>query len=281
MSAERYDFRKPAPLPAALRNPLVDWLPRACQAACRQLAASLPFAVEMEPAGVEVVAAGQVLDSVAETAVRVRANLRGTADGSLLLLPRPVVLGLYSGLMGEPASDDRELTPVEEEVSDFLAGQFFLDPLQQSWPLNPKLILDAPTRLASRGSPYAPETLIVVLRFVIKGPFGQHTWLWTLPRSGWLDTVAGGQASAPTVSREERETLVRGLPVQLTVRLGATRLSLLQVAGLQIGDVLLLEQPVAEPLSASLGGQVKFLVWPGAVGTRQAVAIQSPVESNA
>jgi flagellar motor switch protein FliM len=74
--------------------------------------------------------------------------------------------------------------------------------------------------------------------------------------------------------------MVCELPVQLTVHLGSTKVSLLHLAALQVGDVLLLDQAIDQPLSAALGKKVKFLVWPGARGSRQAIAIHAPVESS-
>jgi flagellar motor switch protein FliM len=281
MTPALYDFRKPAPLPPAVRGLATTWLPKVCQVACRQVTAAMPFPVEMEPAGLEVLTAGQLLEQLPETSLRFRAAVSGAADASWLVLPRPVVLALLSGLLGEtfdPAQPDRELTPLEEDVSDFVAREYFLGPLQEPWPHSPKLRLDAPARLVGPASaPYLPGTLLLVAGFRMRGPFGEQPWWWALPRAGWIESL-GGSAQAPKPApptREEREQFARGLPLRLTVHLGTARMSLVHLAGLEVGDVLLLEQPIDQPLSASLGDQVKFLVWPGAVGARQAVAIHS------
>src|SRR5687768_11693303 len=112
MHPEPFDFRKPAPLPAAVGAPLADWLAKVCQTACKQWASLFSFAVEMEPAGLEVTAAARALEGVPESAPRFRAALSGTAEASLLVLPRPLLLALLGGLLGEafdPAQPDREL----------------------------------------------------------------------------------------------------------------------------------------------------------------------------
>lgn len=285
MTPEPYDFRKPTPLPAGARTLLTAWLPKACQAACRQMASALPFPVEMEPAGLDVVAAGPWHERLPESGLRFRAGLSDAPDVSLFVLPRPLVLALLASLLGEPIDPghpDRELTALEDDVSDFVAREYFLGPLQQAWQLSPKLRLEAPGRLAPQAAlPYLPTTLLLVAGFRVRGPFGELPWWWALPRSGWLDALGGGGAPARSQalpSREEREAFARTLPLRLTVNLGGAKMSLVHLAGLQVGDTLLLEQPIDQPLSASLGGQVKFLVWPGAVGARQAVAIHSHVE---
>jgi flagellar motor switch protein FliM len=282
MNPEPHDFRKPAPLSAGVRNQLNDWLPKVCKTACRQLTAAQSSPVEMEPTGLEVVSASQLVEQFPEASVRFRAGIAGAADVSLLVLPRPVVLGLLAGLLGEtfdPEQPDRELTPLERDVCDFVAREYFLGPLQQAWPLSRKLLLETPTLQDATATPYLPTTLLLVAGFRVRGPFGELPWWWALPRAGWIDSLGGGAHAPPAApTREDRESFVQRLQLRMTVNLGAARMSLIHLAGLEVGDMMLLEQPVDQPLSASLGGRVKFLVWPGAVGARQAVAIHSHVE---
>jgi flagellar motor switch protein FliM len=261
----------------------------------------LPFAVEMESRGVGVMSAASVLADLPETTLRFRVPQVGTTEVSFLTIPRPLLLVVLGGLLGEPLPEkqadvavppelNRELTPVEDSIVDLVVEQFFLDPLQQTWPFLSKLRLDRPQRAPIRSSPpYSPDTLLLVVRFVVRGPFGEIDWTWMLPKSKWLEsleipgrarTTRNTEPALPPPSREERESMVCELPVQLTVHLGSTKVSLLHLAALQVGDVLLLDQAIDQPLSAALGKKVKFLVWPGARGSRQAIAIHAPVESS-
>jgi flagellar motor switch protein FliM len=65
------------------------------------------------------------------------------------------------------------------------------------------------------------------------------------------------------------------VPVDFSVILGTADLSLTQLARLAVGDMVILDQPVAEPLLASVGGDQKFRGWAGRVGNQQAYQIQS------
>jgi flagellar motor switch protein FliM len=284
MTAQRHDFRKPPPLPQALRTALGSWLPKVCQSVKRQFTSQLPFTVEVEAGDLTVLSAGQLHEDVPETALRFVAGLSGTSDVSMLIVPRPVLLAMLCGMLGEtfdPDNPDREFTPIEENITDFLAREFFLDSLQQSWLITPKLRFDLPNRQPPRAlPPYALSTQLLQVTLRLRGPFGELALWWVLPRIGWVESIVGTTTTKAIVpTRAEREDGVRALPIQMTVNLGHTELSLIHLASLEIGDVLLLDQLVDQPMTASIGGQIKFLVWPGAVGSRQAVAIHSPYES--
>jgi flagellar motor switch protein FliM len=51
-----------------------------------------------------------------------------------------------------------------------------------------------------------------------------------------------------------------------------------QLGGLHPGDVMILDQRVREPMRLLIAGTEHFLVWPGKVGTRQAVRVESIVK---
>ena len=72
---------------------------------------------------------------------------------------------------------------------------------------------------------------------------------------------------------------MREMPVEVSVRLGAAVLRVSQLAGLRAGDLVILDQPVSGPLTAAVAGETRFRVGPGRVGSKQAVQIESLVES--
>lgn len=280
---EPHDFRKPAPLPSPLRVALNDWGPVVCARMARLWSAQLPFPVTAEAGEMGMLPATSVLNGIPDTTLRFRALQESTGAISILLVPRPLAIAVLSGLLGEEYKEEdvnRDLTSVEDDVVDLVAEQFFLEPLQLGWPLQQKLVLQRPHREPMRSSPaYLPTEPLLVARFRVRGPFAEpQEWCWMMPRRGWLDSLAGVR-EARRPSQDEREAIVRELPVEMTVILGNTRLSLLHLAALQPGDLLVLDQRIDQPLAVEMGGQTKFRVWAGARGSKQAVAIQTPVES--
>ncbi|MBY0228233.1 MAG: FliM/FliN family flagellar motor switch protein [Gemmataceae bacterium] len=282
MTLPRFDFRNPAPLPAALGAALQGWSKQACHRLERAWA-DMPFAPRLESSSPEILWAASVADSLPENSLRFRAARAGSSDDSLLVVPRPLLVALVGGLLGEPleaAGLDRPLTLIEDDVADLIAKQRFLEPLQQAWPLPEKLLLEPPRRESPQAGPaFTPRASLLVLRFKVRSALGEWDWWWMLPRAGWLDSCAEREAPPPPPSRAERIALLKELPLKVTVHLGTVGLPLLHLAALQAGDVLLLDQPIDRPLPASVAGQVKLLVWPGASGNRQAVAVDSLVES--
>jgi flagellar motor switch protein FliM len=113
----------------------------------------------------------------------------------------------------------------------------------------------------------------------VTGPFGELDWYWLLPKGDWLTAILPAPSnSAEAAERARVEKLVREFPVDLSVQLGSAEVSLSQLARLAPGDLILLDQPAGEPLTAAVAGVGKYLVRPGAAGQRQAVLIESPFE---
>ena len=136
------------------------------------------------------------------------------------------------------------------------------------------------TRAASRTFP--PDDNLVVCTFQVKAPFGESEWQLFISQKHLLEQLAALGAGAdrqkapagmPEPSR--LRLLVEELPAELTVVLGTVELSLADLARLSVGDLVILDQRVAEPLTALMAGEKKCEGWPGRVGTRQAFEIAS------
>jgi|GEM_PF-4341926 len=71
---------------------------------------------------------------------------------------------------------------------------------------------------------------------------------------------------------ERAQAILSHSRLEVRVHLGKIRLGVNQLSRLKPGDCLVLDQPINEPLAASIGGTIPGQVWPGRVG--QQVAIQ-------
>jgi flagellar motor switch/type III secretory pathway protein FliN len=89
--------------------------------------------------------------------------------------------------------------------------------------------------------------------------------------------LLGGGAKEEVV-RPRLETLVRDLPVEVSVTLGNVELPLAELSRLREGDVVILNQRTSEPLTALVAGARRFRVWPGRLGSQQAFRIESLIE---
>ena len=89
--------------------------------------------------------------------------------------------------------------------------------------------------------------------------------------------IAGRGASDADVSQLTRN--VERAPVDVTVELGKTIVSLRDLIALQPGDLVLFDKPVAEPLAVCVNEREKFKVFPGVNRDRLAVRVSHVVES--
>ena len=69
------------------------------------------------------------------------------------------------------------------------------------------------------------------------------------------------------------------VPVPVSVTLGSVQVHVSDLADLRSGDLVKLDQQVSEPLIACVAGEEKYRVWPGRVGSRKAIQIDSLIES--
>lgn len=284
MSVIEFDFREP---PASiLENKTTVWLREACGAAPRIWTKILPFKADLIVESVGAQPASKVLESLPEGLVAFRLKLEANPDVQpVLTLSRQLLLALINGSLGvvaETLPEDRELSTVEDSICEFLIRQLLLKPLSDSWPASnhPNFSVEL------RGSPKGvctlpPNDLIIVAVLQVTGPFGTSPITLMLPRSEPLTELvkpAVDPVPVKSVSKDLLETLVCEMPVDLAVALGSANLTMLQVATLRPGDVLVLGQKVNEPLSAKVAGKDKFAVWPGAVGRRQAIQVEKMIE---
>jgi flagellar motor switch protein FliM len=282
-----YNFAKPGRLTAEVEQRVAGWLRTAAALAAKKAAQHLPFLIETAFAGVEVQRPGDGLAKLPDPAVAYAVAAGGPAVNGMVVLPRPLTLGLVGALLGDAGTalpEDRELTLVEHDLCEFFTADVLIAPLQETWPATEPV----PFRLARRESHprwtriFPPDDNLVVLTFRIKGPFGEGDWSVLLPQKLVLELLAqlgpGGEKHRATASPPEPErlrVLVEELPVELTVLLGTVDLSLAELARLSVGDVVILNQRVSEPLTADLAGERKCKGWPGRVGSRQAFEVES------
>ncbi len=285
MTIAAYDFCKPGRLAGNRENRLSGWLRLACALATRTWARHLPFKAEWTFHAPDTKRGQEALSRLTETAVAHRLALAGGKVISLLAMPRRLVLAVTSGLVGDIGTalpEDRELTPIEESLFEYFVNSHLLPSLNETWPGA------EPVNLELRGTEPNPrwtrlfpaDTPLVTCTFLLSGPFGVEEWFWFMPREGLLvllDQPASmpvDEADAAAV-KQRLEARVQDLPVPITVSLGSVEVRLSQLSALRVGDLIVLDQRVSEPLTARMAEENKYRVWPGRIGSRQAFKIES------
>ncbi len=283
MTAIEFDFRKP---PAGtLEKKIASWLTEACSLARNKWSNYLAFPAEIELLKCEAITTGTAVQRMPEGAIAFALTVDGYAkDAFLMGMSRPALLSLIGGTFGEVYNalpPDRDLTAVEDSVANFLVQELILNLLQAAWPIADPLKLSVSARGAPKAVCNLPFAELIVLATIsYSGPFGSQPVFLLLPRSGIVEMLVNAtqeQLRIETVDREHIESLVREMSVDLSVVLGSAQITMQQLASLKAGDVVILGQKITDPLRAKISGADKFQVWPGTVGRKQAIQIESPV----
>jgi flagellar motor switch protein FliM len=75
--------------------------------------------------------------------------------------------------------------------------------------------------------------------------------------------------------KSDLEQIALELPVDVVVELGRASLRMSEIAGLQVGDLIVLDQPIDRPLLSRVSGAPRWTGVPCRVGNRQAFDIRS------
>jgi flagellar motor switch protein FliM len=127
-----------------------------------------------------------------------------------------------------------------------------------------------------------PDTeQMIVAEINLLGDYQGQTFRWILSQKAVLRfvthvTESGNKKSGP---RPELARLVHQIPISVVVRLGKTNVHWEELSDLRVGDVIILDQRVTDPLQAEISNKRMFLGWAGRHGNRQAFRISELVES--
>lgn len=283
MNVSRYDFTKPAPLTAAVRDRFTSWSRSALALTNKSWSKQLPVRMEAVLKEWEAVYARQALARLPEPCLAYRVILAGGKLTTLLVLPRKLMLNLVAALLGDDgaAPEERDLTMVEEGLADYFLVEYWLTAFRETWPGGPTAswVLDGRDANPARSRLYAPEESLQAFHWLIRGPWGDAAGVWLFPQTAFLGALAGteqtaGQAPEP-ISPARRASAVQALPILVQVILGTAELKLSQLRRLQVGDVLVLDKAGENQASACVGARELYRGRIGRRGSSKAFQIKS------
>ncbi len=281
MIGQTFDFRKPPP--SSLESKVSSWLADAAKNRPRVWSKYFEAPSTLILESVASMSTSAAFTEAPSDPFAFRLKASDANDFTpLLILSRPVVIGLIAASLGtvlDSLPEDRSLSALEESLCDLVIQKLFLDLVQSAWPSPTPIMLSVTAHGEPASVNHLEQTeLVLVARWLLELPFGKTTVLFVLPRTGPIAGLARVATSfVPQTDRDQIESLVKEMRLDVSVLLGSASVSMLQLASLKAGDVLVLNQKVAEPLSAKVAGVDKLQVWPGAVGRRQAVQVEDTI----
>lgn len=199
---------------------------------------------------------------------------------SILILGRPLALGLTLHLLGQPIRtlpDDRPLSDIEISICEVVFSKI-AESLSESWPQKDCLPIELarPEFAPHKSRLWEPRQIVLVCNGSINLGEEASDFTWLLPLAE-LEELLGQLEDRPVQTTEEIKRLMehkaREIPVPVTVELGRASISLTRLASLRTGDVVLFNQRINEPLPMMIDRKTKFRGWLGRAGKRHSFKI--------
>ena len=283
MTVTAYDFTRPPPLAPDLRAKLAQWLGRANVLLAETLA-GMGVSVEFRFVDISTEMPAGWLQKWSEKDLAIQVIQDEATDPSLIAMPNALAQELVGRILGDHPDkqpDPRELTAAESCIAEFLI-ETVVRSLKETWQGDTAIDLAIGSTEANlrRTRIFRPTEPMLVCRSIAKTPLGEFPWCWLLNNEFLARMLGLTPSTSPAgkpPSRQHLEGLVRAMRAEVEVRLGTVQLSGPQLARLRVGDVVVLDQRVSDPLRASIHGEPKFRGWAGRVGNRQAFELESEV----
>ncbi|MBL8848983.1 MAG: FliM/FliN family flagellar motor switch protein [Planctomycetaceae bacterium] len=283
------DFRKPRS-EAALPRPLAQWQDRMCALAAEAWNKHLPSPVRWSRARHEITAYSQAVEKLPDPGVGFVMTIGDDPFPTIWAFAPQNALSLSADLLGNLESDwpkSRALTAVEESLMQLLMSELAWA-LGEAWPGRQSIACrpgDFDSRV-SRSRLFARPDQMIVSEFQISTRLGEFECSWLIPQVPFeqltsVEWPKDPQTDEPKSATPGIERLAAGLPITLSVQLGTARLPMAQLADLHIGDVVVLDQCISQPVLADIHGANKYRGYPGRIGVQRSFQIVDVLDTGA
>ena len=277
----RYDFHDARRLSPGIARPLSRWQSEICTLLTESWGgiAANPMTIALGP--IEPLRCTAAINQFPDPALGVLLQVGAAKLPTLLSIEPTLLHALFADLLGASAEEpapDRPLSPLEESLLELLLSKL-REAISDAWPG----LLPLPAAIKENCRPRRSRRLaqyeeVITVRWRITCRFHVGDAYWVLPRKE-LETLLGEVGPLGPGPENEQPTdlseVVEQFPLDVTIELGQACVSTAALAQLQVGDVLILDQPLTRPLTAHVGGEPVWLVEPRRIGQRQAVEIHS------
>ncbi len=280
-----YDFRKPHRLADDIENILSKWQTGVGTAIADRWALHFGINTEWEAQELESSRSGDLANEWDAPFLAFGISLEDDAEAMWFLLSRRLAVAFVENMLGGPPAEmpvDRALTDVENSLIDMAMHEVQKAMIEaQPCPQPKPCSFRGEKRLRELTRAFPPQEQITVARFQVSASCGQGEAIWILSQAAVLSfaTRVSECRLATRTDAGEMANTIRKIPLEVVVGLGRASIHVADLVNLQVGDIVILNQRVSDPLSAEVAGTVKYRGWPGRLGTRQAFQIGSLVAS--
>lgn len=277
---QRYDFAAAARVDQPLRAGLNIWARRAAELFVEHWADFSQTEIMVSPANVDGLSFGEAQTNWSKQCQGVAVSFGDEDTTGLIVSENQDLLVLLLDVLGGASEgpENRTLTPIESDLAKLIfeaAAASFGNAWVGLEALSVEVAQLEEEPCRSRMFSANEEVLISGLRVQL----GESTSILQLVLErektrallGVDPPVAAEVDQGKSVSREN----VFQLEVEISAELGRTKVDMSDLVAIEAGDILILDQPVDEPVAVLANGSPVFQAWPGKRINKQALRIET------
>ncbi|MFC1758368.1 FliM/FliN family flagellar motor switch protein [Planctomycetota bacterium] len=282
-TANTYDFRRPNQLADDVEQMLEQWCYALLKVAKSRISKKFDFAFDWETGEIQAMQLDAIVEANGVPVLILQHNIGGIGVG-WLTLPRKIVLSVFDQMMGNEFTElpeDRPLTSIENSLFTAFTNELS-EAMSETQPCESGLLCKqfGEPRFEEIGNVFSETEQIVVVEIKLQGNFEGQSFFWHMSQDATLSFVTHVTESmnANDNPRPELERLIHQIPMNVVVNLGRAKLHWNELTNLSVGDVIVLDQRVTDPLQAAIENQHLFRGWAGRNGKSQAFRISEIVD---
>ena len=202
------------------------------------------------------------------------------ATKGLMVIYRTELLRLLMDILGDTSTEapvDRALTSVETSLCSLIFEQS-ASVIGQSWPDQETLSVKVgePDDQPNRNRMFAPDKKLLTSGLQIQIAESTVMLQIALAKDETCKLLGVDlQVREPNPNNRVSQEKISEICVQVTAGLGSSELQMSDLVSMSVGDIIVLDQSVAEPLVVFANDEPVFRAWPGRVDQQQALNIES------
>jgi flagellar motor switch protein FliM len=267
---------------AAVPRPLAQWQDRMCALAGEAWNRHLPSPVKWTRNRHEIATFAAVLEKLPDPGIGYVVSIGEQQFPTFWAFSPKVALCLAAELLGNLEPDwpkPRTLTAVEESLIQLLINDLCWA-LSEAWPGRQSIVCQPgafESRIA-RSRLFGRPDKMIVTEFQLSTRLGDVECHWVIPQVPFeqLASIEWPQAPADEEQKSATPGIERAavaLPITMAVQLGTAQIPMAQLADLHVGDVVVLDQFISDPVLADIHGAPKYRGFPGRIGTQRSFQI--------
>ncbi len=275
-----YDFASSARVERPLWLAFHHWLEKFAELFAEQWTSFSSTPIQATPMSIDASEFETLQTRWDKPAYGIEVSYRDDATRGMFLIDRGDLLRLLMDILGDTSEEavDRSLTTVETSLCGLIFEQS-ASVLGQSWTEQETLNhrLGQPDSQPNRSRQFAPDKMLLTSGLEIRIGESVLNLQVVLAKD---ETCSLMGVDTKTVAHNPDNKIssdkIAEVSVKVTVGLGESELGMSDLVSISVGDIIVLDQPVVEPLIVYANEQPVFRAWPGRVENQQALSIESP-----